>query len=121
MNQGFDMFSFMSSIFPLFFILVFGIIIFTIIKGIAQWSHNNRQPVLTVDAKVISKRTSVRGGGETRARSIYFVTFEVESGDRMELQVNGQEFGQLAEGDTGDLQFQGTRYLGFTRKKVNAF
>jgi hypothetical protein len=47
---------------------------------------------------------------------MYFVTFQVESGDRMELVVNGSEYGMLAEGDFGELIFQGTRYLSFTRK-----
>ena len=46
----------------------------------------------------------------------YYVTFQVESGDRIELRLSGTEYGQLAEGDTGRLSFQGTRYLGFERK-----
>ena len=45
----------------------------------------------------------------------YHVTFEVESGDRMELSLSGHEFGMLVEGDTGRLSFQGTRYLSFER------
>lgn len=45
----------------------------------------------------------------------YFVTFQVESGDRMELHVAGHEYGMLIEGDRGKLTFQGTRYLGFER------
>jgi hypothetical protein len=45
----------------------------------------------------------------------YYVTFEVESGDRMELSLSGHEYGLLAEGDTGHLSFQGTRYLSFER------
>ena len=46
---------------------------------------------------------------------IYYVTFQMESGDRMEFQVSGIEYGMLAEGDTGELTFQGTRYLAFER------
>lgn len=46
----------------------------------------------------------------------YYVTFEVESGDRMELHVSGSEYGMLAEGDYGQLTFQGTRYLDFVRR-----
>ncbi len=46
----------------------------------------------------------------------YYLTFEVESGDRMEFEVEGEEYGLLAEGDRGILNFQGTRYLGFERK-----
>ena len=44
------------------------------------------------------------------------MTFQVESGDRIELNVSGPEYGMLVEGDRGDLSFQGTRYLGFERK-----
>ena len=44
-----------------------------------------------------------------------YVTFEVESGDRMEMNVRGSEYGMLAEGDVGKLTFQGTRYLNFER------
>lgn len=43
------------------------------------------------------------------------MTFEVKSGDRMELSVAGKEYGQMAEGDVGELSFQGTRFLGFER------
>ena len=45
----------------------------------------------------------------------YYVTFQVESGDRMELTVSGSDYGMLVEGDIGKLSFQGTRYLGFQR------
>ena len=47
--------------------------------------------------------------------SRYYVTFQVESGDRMELQMSGQDYGMLVEGDRGRLTFQGTRYLDFQR------
>jgi hypothetical protein len=47
--------------------------------------------------------------------SSYYVTFEVASGDRMELLVPTNEYGYLIEGDRGELTFQGTRYLGFAR------
>jgi len=39
----------------------------------------------------------------------------VESGDRFELQLQGQEYGLLVEGDRGKLTFQGTRFLEFQR------
>ena len=43
------------------------------------------------------------------------MTFQVDSGDRMELSVSGSEYGMLVEGDRGKLSFQGTRYLSFER------
>lgn len=45
----------------------------------------------------------------------YYVTFQVDSGDRMELSVSGSEYGMLVDGDRGKLSFQGTRYLSFER------
>ena len=38
--------------------------------------------------------------------STYYVTFQVESGDRMEFVVPSREYGMLVEGDMGRLTFQ---------------
>ena len=52
----------------------------------------------------------------TSTSTSYYATFEVESGDRMELHVPATEYGLLIEGDQGDLTFQGSRFLSFERK-----
>ena len=54
--------------------------------------------------------------GHTSSRTDYYTTFQVESGDRMEFEVSDMEYGMLAEGDSGELTFQGTRYLNFRRE-----
>ncbi len=113
---------FIFQIFPIVFgiivVIVIGGILLTFIRGVSRWSKNNNSPQLTVFAKVVAKRAAVRGGGETRAYNDYFVTFEVESGDRMELEVKDIDYGMLVEGDKGELSFQGTRYLSFARTDV---
>ena len=53
----------------------------------------------------------------TDVHTTYYVTFEVESGDRIEFAVSGQEYGMLDDDDEGRLTFQGTRFLGFERNK----
>lgn len=104
-------------IFVLVFLFIIGMFVFVIGSGIRQWSKNNQSPRLSVPAEVVTKRTNTRGGsGDSRAHTTYFATFEVSSGDRMELHVTGQEFGLIAEGDMGILTFQGTRYISFDRK-----
>lgn len=111
------------NLFSIVFFLIFAIVIITVIKGILQWNKNNHSPRLTVWARVVTKRTNVKhhhhnNGEQGMHRSTsttYYVTFEVESKDRMELHVSGSEYGQLAEGDVGNLSFQGTRYLDFER------
>lgn len=108
----------MFSIAPIFigiiFIIVFGAIIFGIFSSIKQGIKNNNSPLLTVPAKVVSKRIYVRG---EHSHTTYYVTFEVQSGDRMELSVDGNEYGMLVEQDLGLLSFQGTRYVSFERQK----
>lgn len=118
----------MFSIIPVFigicFIFVFGGIIIIVIKGILQWGKNNRSPVLTVDATVVAKRedvshsyhnTGTNNMGFASSSTAYYVTFQVESGDRIELKMSGSDYGMLAENDSGKLTFQGTRYLSFSR------
>lgn len=106
--------SLFDTILPIFFMIIIGIIIISIIKGISEWSENNKQPKLTVIAKVVTKRSSTRRDDDHNHTS-YYATFEVESGDRLEISMSGREYGMLAEGDVGNLHFQGTRYLGFER------
>ena len=119
MGFGFDFgFGMFGVMFTLVFILVFGIIIVTIVRGIGQWNKNNHSPRFTVPATVVSKRTNVlhhHHDHHTHHSTNYYVTFQVDSGDRMELHMTGQEYGMLVEGDKGYLTFQGTRYLGFER------
>ena len=119
---GFDLFPIM---FSLVFFLVIGTFIVIAVKGIREWNKNNHSPRLTVPATVVAKRTNVShhhhnhggtGMHHTTHSTTYYVTFQVESGDRMELHVAGHEFGMLIEGDRGNLSFQGTRYLGFERQ-----
>ena len=120
-GYGFDMFSIMFSI---VFIIVIGMFVVTAIKGIGQWNKNNNSPRLTVPATVVAKRTNVSHHNHAGTNvhhhhstsTTYYVTFQVESGDRMELHLSGHEFGMLVEGDKGKLSFQGTRYLGFERQ-----
>ena len=122
-DPGFGMtFSIMQVMVPLMFVLVFGFMIVTLVRGIGEWNKNNHSPKLTVPATVVSRRTAVsrhhHGNGmhHTHTSTHYYATFQVESGDRMEFAVSGAEYGMLAEGDRGALTFQGTRYLSFRRE-----
>ena len=123
-----NMFTIVLVIVVIGFIVVIGSFIVMAVRGMAQWNRNNQSPRLTVDAELVSRRTEVstfHHGGHNgtdmchiSSSTTYYVTFQVDSGDRMEFSVSGQEYGLLAEGDRGKLTFQGTRYLGFEREKV---
>ena len=112
----------MFNVFPIIFIVMFGLvfsmILMTFAKTIREEHKNNHSPRLTVAATVIAKRdqVSVHHHNHHRHTSTrYFVTFQVDSGDRMELQMSGPQYGMLIEGDRGNLTFQGTRFLDFER------
>ena len=122
-STGFGFFTMYQFMFLAIFLFVLGTFVFNGIKSFVTWRKNNNSPRLTVPATVVTKRTDVmrrrRGGTNGHhhyyTSTTYYVTFEVESGDRMELQLEGFEYGLLVEGDKGKLSFQGTRYLGFER------
>ncbi len=126
--MGFWNFGFFGIIFMVMFVFVISIFAVTAFRSLKTWNRNNNSPRLTVEAKVVSKRMDVSHhrhanagdatgahGWHTSSSTWYYVTFEVESGDRMELPVDGSEYGMLVEGDCGKLSFQGTRYLDFER------
>ena len=101
------------------FILVFILIIFSVVKGVSIWSRNNNSPREQEKALVLTKRTHVRhhGGNNHSGNSTeYYVTFELSNGSRKEFQVKGNDYGLIAEGDMGVIDFQGTRFHSFSRE-----
>lgn len=124
--------SMFNTMFTLLIVIIFVVaitmMIISVVRGVGTWNKNNHSPRLTVAAKVVTKRQNTTQHNQPIAGDIsgahgyhaavhttYYVTFEVESGDRMELSLSGTEYGMLAEGDEGRLTFQGTRYLSFDR------
>jgi hypothetical protein len=103
---------------PLIFGFVIILMVIMISKNVIEWHRNNQQPVLSQEARVVTKRTMVRGDGSHSggARTFYYCTFELRNDRRLECRVSGNEYGLLAEGDEGTLTFQGTRYHGFQRR-----
>ena len=113
---GFDLF---STLFPIFFTIIFVFIIGTMIamlvRGAKEKRKNDASPRLSVPATVVTKRTNVSHRHHNGANDMdycttdttYYVTFQVESGDRMELRMSGRDYGMLFEGDRGTLHFQG--------------
>ena len=125
---GFNGFSSFSVIFYVMFVLVIGIFIAAVVRMFLRWHKNNNSPRLTVEAVVVSRRQEVTHhntanagditgghGYSTSSFTSYYATFQVESGDRLELNIPSSQYGYLAEGDFGKLTFQGTRFLSFER------
>lgn len=113
-------------------LLSVSIVIAIVVMIIKSIKKDNNSPRLAVAATVVSKRTRIsqsHRSGHTHAHmdnsyyhsydsnisTFYYVTFQFESGDRVELCVPCYEYGLLIEGDRGILSFQGSRYLSFER------
>lgn len=106
---GFGLFGILFMLMSALCIVVF---IVVLVKILTQNKKDTQSPVLTVPATLVAKRTHVWGD---HAHTNYYATFQVASGDRMELNVPHNQFGYIVEGDQGNLTFQGTRFLSFQR------
>lgn len=121
MNVIFEVFPYL---FGIMFVTIFIIFVSILLSSLARKKQDDASPRLTVSAQVVSRRTELLRSAGSRnmdmaigtGRMDYYVTFQVESGDRMEFQVEGTQYGMLVEGDRGQLSFQGKRFLDFTRQ-----
>jgi hypothetical protein len=66
-----------------------------------------RKPVYNIQAKVKGKRTLVEADPEnpTIPKTRYFLTFHKRDGNRVEMEVPGEDYGLAAEGDEGILVY----------------
>ena len=113
-------FQFTNILTILTFTVVFVVVISSLVRSISQWHKNEKAPRLSVEAEAVAKRSARQRPMSNKRYSgrdytNYYVTFQFESGDRLELELQGYEYGLTVEGDKGKLTFQGTRYLGFER------
>ena len=117
-GMGFQIVNIMST---LIFVLALGMVVVSLVRSISRWRKDEQSPRLTVEAAVVAKRTAHRRTMSNKRYSgrdytNYYATFQFPSGDRLELELKGQEYGLIVEGDKGKLTFQGSRYLGFERR-----
>ena len=96
----------------IFISLFVGIVGFPIIYWGVRWIKNNRSPVLTEHAMVLSMQLSVQNTYDRNDR-FRFVYFRSQSFTSKELHMSLEQYAMLHEGDWGELSYQGTRFLGF--------
>ncbi|HNV06483.1 MAG TPA: DUF2500 domain-containing protein [Petrotogaceae bacterium] len=123
-SDPFGSFGMFNFIFYGVFFLVIGMFAVILISIVLGWFKNQRSPLIEVQAKVVAKRDHTSIHSRNRSTSsintyssftTYYVTFQFDTGDRVELKVPYDEFGLLIEGDSGKLKFQGTRFIQFER------
>lgn len=100
-----DMFDYFDILFPVLITLAFGVFGLAVARGIVTWNKNNHCSRITAPAVIVAERTNVirhnhvnagdttgAHGFHTDTHTTYYVTFQFESGDRMEFQVYGSEY-----------------------------
>jgi len=134
-GSHFDSMLLMMQIFMgLFFVVVIGMIILGIVKGVMPKIKNAQSPEVSAAAEIKEKRIEISGGGSsmigtgmndvgpgmhtssTPIHQQHYVTFEQADGTRFELEVPASEYGLLSVGDRGSVSMKGTQYLGFSRE-----
>ena len=86
-------------------------------------SRNNALPIRTVEAEVVAKRSNVSfvqyGGhhGDSNASRGHKIFCHLSDGERRAYRACSRRQGirNACQGDSGQLTFQGTRYMGFER------
>jgi len=100
-------------------LLVLGLAIVPVVLSVMSATRRRRvirlAPQLVAEARVIDKR-NYETGVATATDHRSFITFQLFDGSRLELQVPTAEAGLLVVGDEGNLGWQGSRFLGFTRE-----
>ena len=110
--------------FELFMLLmIIGLIVLlfvpTILRAataIRRASRVANSPERSAEASVLSKRVEVSAIERGKPEQRHFATFQFPSGERVEFELTGHQFGLLAEADQGTLTWKGPRYVGFTRE-----
>lgn len=77
-----------------------------------------RKPVYNIQAEVKGKRTLIEADPENPAvpRTRYYMTFHKRDGNRVEMEVPGEDYGLAAEGDEGVLVYsKGDEFIVFKR------
>ncbi len=106
----------MNSIFSLILPFIFYYAVYRFIKGAIGGSIAPRR---TVEAMIVKKRLSCvqhHHGAEVftnHERTNYFVTFQLDKNNRIELQVKESQYDLLFDGERGKLTFQGKRFIRF--------
>ena len=69
-----------------------------------------------VRAKVVARREYIGRDDQGSPYTQYFITFELYSGERIELTVPDDQFGLIVERDQGKLRYEKDRYISFERR-----
>ena len=80
-----------------------------------KWLNREDNTREMTPAAVIAKREHIGRDNENQPYTQYYITFQLASGERIELRASDDVYGMTIEGDTGLLAWQGKELLAFDR------
>ena len=69
-----------------------------------------------VRAKVVARREHIGADDQGTPFTEYFITFELYSGERIEMMVPDDKYGLIVERDQGKLRYDKEHFISFERK-----
>lgn len=121
---GGGLFDIMTTLFPIIFIVIFGIIIATFISNGVKYAQNKSSPQRSAFATIVSKRMYVEHHSSHHAndhmhssssRTHYYITLQFDNGERREYLDVKNLYGLVVEGDSGYALVQGEWIVAFER------
>ena len=94
------------------FVFLLFILLLLILISITRWIRNENSAVRSESATIVDMRKKKHLRAHYRS---YHVTFQLESGEQIELRVKRNEYNEMTVGCRGVLTHQGTRFKGFER------
>ena len=84
-------------------------IVYGIMHFVRKTEEKKQKPEFTLEAKVAAKRV------DTSASPLYYVIFDLEDGQRLELRVSEEVYNLVAREDMGRLTWRGQEFVKFER------
>ena len=117
-----NLFEFQPVFMTIWFIFFFGILFFILYRVFMQLrrsAENSNKPIEKVYATLVGKTAQEHYHHNTASYTERYLTFETPSGERIVLEVNGEEYALFIEGDHGLLTHQGYTFIDFEREMNN--
>lgn len=115
------MLNMMIYVVPVFFLIVFILLLFFISKGMQESTENNLKPVIPVSVLIVSKRVAISHNHNSPSRvnatiPRYFIGVQYTNGEMQEFVVSGIDYEVIETGAKGVLSFQGSKFIDFERE-----
>lgn len=115
----FDIFSMdplFGTIWAVVFFGILGVGTYIIVSALKRKIDNDRKPVEKVFVTLIAKNAQEHYRHNATSYSERYLTFETMSGERIAVEVDGEQYALFMEGDQGTLTHQGYRFIDFVRE-----